>query len=150
MSWITLTTDDLNRSLAGPEKAALRTVAVEGADDPLETIIAEVINEVRGYVAGNRANTLGAGATIPDKLKSAALARIRFEAFSRLPVGRSLLTEDRVEANRSAIRLLERVSEGKFAIEEPDEAASESIAGASPAFGDGRNTDWTRTTQDGL
>lgn len=150
MPWITLSTDDLDRSLSGPEKAALRTVAVEGSADPLETIIAEVIAEVRGYVAANGANTLGSGATIPDKLKSAALARIRFEAFSRLPVGRNLLTEDRVNANRDAVRLLERCADGKFAIDEPTEASTESISGASPRFGDGRNVEWTRTNQDGL
>lgn len=150
MPWITLTTDDLNRSLSGPEKAALQKVAVEGADDPLETIILEVINEVRGYVASHRANTLGAGNTIPDKLKSAALSRIRYEAFTRLPVARNLLTEDRVESNRSAVRLLERCAEGKFAIEEPAEASTESISAPGPSFGDGRNSDWTRTNQDGL
>lgn len=150
MSWIPLTTDDLDRSLSGPEKAALRTVQVEGSADPLETIIAEVINEVRGYVAAHAANTLGAGATIPDKLKSAAIARIRFEAFTRLPVGRNLLTEDRVAANEAATRLLERCAEGKFAVDEPAEAATESISGASPSFGAPRSSDWARANQDGL
>lgn len=150
MPWITLTLDDLNRSLSAPERSALEKVAVEGADNPVQTVIAEIISEVRGYVASSGRVSLGAGATIPDKLKSAALARIRFESFTRLPIGRSLLTEDRVAANEAAVRLLERCADGKFSVDEPTEASTETIGSAKPSFGEGRNSNWTRGSQEGL
>ena len=119
MAWIAITPDDVKTRLTGAEVAALKSVALApGQGDPLDEIIAHVTNEVRGYVAANVKNTLGAAGTIPAKLLSAALAIIRYRVATRLPT-KSLLTEDRVRENDAAIRLLERVADDKFAIEDP-------------------------------
>jgi hypothetical protein len=150
MSWITLTSDDVKRSLSGAELGALRTAALaSGQTDPLPTVIADVVNEIRGYIAACDRNTLGEGATIPDKLKNAALSRIRYEAFTRLPVTRGLLTQDRVDANSAAIALLRDVAGCRFAIEEPTTASTESISAPSPSVGT-RTRNFTRETQDGI
>ena len=119
MAWISITATDVKTRLTGSELTALQTVALSaGQTDPLVEIIAQVIDGVRGYISANAANTLGAAATVPSKLISASLALIRYRLCTRLPV-KSLLTEDRVKENEAAIRLLEQVAAGKFAIEDP-------------------------------
>jgi hypothetical protein len=150
MSWITLTTDDVLRSLTESEHEAVQTAAVSaGQDDPLGAVITDVIREIRGYVAGNASNTLGTGATIPDELKGAALSRIRFEAFTRLPVGRALLTEDRVAANNSATQLLRDVAAGRFAIVQPVTPTTDVVGAPSPSIRE-RTRTFGRTSQEGL
>ncbi len=150
MAWITLTTDDLLRSLSSAEHDAVRTAAVRvGQEDPVAAIIEDVVREIRGYVAGNASNTLGTGATIPDELKGASLARVRYEAFTRLPVGRALLTEDRVKANEQAIQLLRDVAAGRFAIVQPVTATTEQVRAPSPRV-TARTRTFDRASQEGL
>jgi hypothetical protein len=122
VAWIVLTADELLRSLTGPEKAAVSTAALAaGQTDPVPAIVEDVINEVRGYIAAHPSNALGLSGTIPEKLKIATLSRARYEALTRLPIGRSILTEDRVKSNESARTLLRDVAAGRFQIEEPTE-----------------------------
>lgn len=150
MPWTTLTSDDLLRGLTGAERSALTTAALgSGQADPLPGIIADVVAEARGYIAANKANVLGAGNTVPEKLRIALIARVRFEAFTRLPVGRSLLTEDRVKSNEAAIALLRDVAAGKFAIEEPEVASTEVVSAPGPRF-QRPIREFTRQNQDGL
>lgn len=118
--WITLTADDLKQGLSGPEVSALSTAALaSGQGDPLPAVVLDVIREVRGYISAHPSNVLGAGDTIPDTLKATAIARVRFEAFTRLPVKESLLTEARQKANEAALQRLRDVARGMFAIQEP-------------------------------
>jgi phage gp36-like protein len=119
MSWITITSTDVQTRLTGVELSALQKVALApGQPDPLDDVISKVVDEVRGYIAANPKNTLGGADTVPQKLLSASLAIIRYRLATRLPV-KSILTEDRVKENADAIRLLERVADGKFAVEDP-------------------------------
>ncbi len=150
MAWIPLTADDVLRSLTSAERSSVRTVATaEGQADPLLEVLEDVVREVRGYVAAYSGNTLGDGATIPDELKNAALSRARFEALTRLPVGRSLLTEDRVKSNEQAIALLRDVAVGRFRIVVPVTPTTEEIASAKPRVTPRERT-FTRAHQDGL
>lgn len=149
MSWIEITTDDVQRKLAGAELTALKTKALSaGQEDPLPDIISDVVGEIRGYVAACASNRLGSGATIPEKLKSAALAMIRFRLATRLPVA-SLLTDDRRKENSDALSLMRDVAGCRFAIEEPDEVSTEVIGAPMPKFGK-RCRNFTRRTQDGI
>ena len=128
MSWISITESDVQAKLAGAELAAMKSSALaSGQANPLTEITEQVIDEVRGYVAANRSNTLGVAGTIPQKLLSAALAMIRYRLATRLPI-KSLLTEDRVKENEQAIRLLEQVAAAKFAIEDPVSGETSGVA----------------------
>lgn len=123
--WITLTEADVLTRLAGPELAALKSAATAaGQTNPLPEVTAQIVREVRGYVAAGRQVELGVEGTIPDELLSAALSRVRFELATRLPVA-SLLTDARREANRDAVTLLGRVSRAEFLVvpPPPDEAS---------------------------
>ena len=119
MSWSTITSTNVKTRLAGAELTALQTSALaSGQADPLIEVTANVIDEVRGYIAANPKNTLGAASTVPSKLVSATLAIIRYRLATRLPT-KAFLTQDRVDENNAAIRLLEQVAAGKFAVEDP-------------------------------
>ena len=105
MAWQSLTSADVLSKLSGAELSALQTAALgDGQSDPVPGIIQAVVDEVRGYVAANHDNQLGAAGTIPSKLVSAALAIIRHRLCTRLPVA-SLLTEQRIREKDDAIRL---------------------------------------------
>ncbi len=132
MAWITITEADVQTRLTAPELTAVKSIALApGQAAVLSEIVGQVVDEIRGYVAAYRANTLGAGTTIPQKLLGAALAMIRYRLATRLPV-RSLLTQERVDENSAAIKLLERVADGKFALEEPTTADTETVSSPSP------------------
>jgi hypothetical protein len=147
--WITVTEDMVKTRLAGAELTALRTAALSaGQADPLAEVIAEVVNEVRGYVAACKANRLESGTKIPEKLKTTALARIVFELASRLPV-KGIVTAERKEANTAAKRLLEQVAACQFAVEEPVTPDAEKVSNPSPKITD-RTLSFTREDQDGL
>jgi phage gp36-like protein len=148
MAWQTISDSDIATRLAGPEVDALRETALaDGQSDPVPEIVGQVVDEVRGYVAAG-GYTLGAGATIPGKLLGASLAIARYRCATRLP-GESFLSDSRKEEYRDAIRLLERVADGKFAIEEPAEASDETSSGPSPSFETPTNV-FQPSDQDGL
>lgn len=150
MAWISITTADVQRSLAGGELLALQAEGLgDGQIDPLPGIISDVVAEVRGYISANALNRLGDGETIPDRLRATALVRIRFEAFTRLPLGRELLTEDRVKANDNAIQRLRDVAAGRFQIEDPTVIDEESRRAPLPMIGT-RTRNFDRDSQDGL
>jgi hypothetical protein len=129
MSWITLAESDVITKLSGPEIAAMKTAALQAAQaNPLPEVIAQVVKEIRGYVAACAQNQLGDGETIPDELLGAAISRVRYELATRLPVA-SLLTEDRRTANADALTRLRDVAACRFAIEQPATPSDQVITG---------------------
>jgi phage gp36-like protein len=147
MAWTILTEADVRTRLTGPELNALKTAALaSGQSDPLPEIVSQVVDEVRGYVAVRFA--LSAGSTVPSKLVSASLAIIRYRLATRLPV-KGLLTDERKEENQDAIRLLRRVADGPFAIEEAATKSEEHIGVQSPSI-TARDNNHRRKDQDGL
>lgn len=147
MAWISIEEDDVKTRLAGTELSSYQTVALaSGQSDPLPGIITQVVSEIRGYIAACASNALGDGETIPEKLLGTALAVIRYRLTTRLPIE---VTEQRELEYKEAIRLLERVSECMFAIEEPEEEDDESISSPSPNIGS-RTRNFDSDDQDGI
>lgn len=145
--WVEITEADVQTRLAGAELAAYRSAAkATGQIDPLPEIINAVVDEVRGYVAACDRNTLGVGNTIPEKLVSAALAIIRFRLITRLPLS---IGEERKTEYSDALRLLERVSECKFAVEEPTVPDTDDAPAAPTPNLTTRTRNFTADTQDG-
>jgi phage gp36-like protein len=149
MAWQSVTTAEIKTRLTGAEVTALQTAALaSGQTDPLPDIVTQVVGEVRGYVAAG-GYTLGTGETVPSTLYSATLAIIRYRIATRLPV-KAILTQDRKDENDAAIRLLERVADGKFAVEEPTTASEETLGSPSPSFVTGKTLTMQRDDQDGI
>jgi phage gp36-like protein len=133
MAWVTLIVGDLKQRLAGAELESLQTAALaDGQSDPVGETLAQVIDEVRGYIAAAGV-TLGVGSTVPSKLIVTTLNLARYRICSRLPVA-SFLTESRKQEYQDALRLLEQVAAGRFRVEEPAEAATEQAGASSPQF----------------
>jgi hypothetical protein len=148
MAWVSITEAMVAERLAGPELAAYKSAALgTGQTNPLPNIITRAVDEVRGYIAACRANTLGEAGTIPEKLLDAALAVIRYRLISRLPV---TLTQSRIDEKDDALRLLKEVAACRFAVEEPTTASTEALSGKSPRWTERTDREFTRTSQDGI
>ena len=146
MAWTTLTEDDVKTRLAGAELAAYTTVALaNGQTSPLAPLIAQVVDEVRGYCAVR--NTLGEGSTIPAKLVSAAVDILRYRLTTRLPLK---VTDERKAEYTAALTLLRDVAAGKFAIEDAETAEDEVTQGGGRSVITARTLTSTRALQDGI
>jgi hypothetical protein len=148
MAWIEITEDDVKTRLAGAELSALTGAALAGGQtSPLADVIAQVTREVRGYVAGCAANTLGDGATIPDELLGAALALVREGLASRLP--RFPLDETRREQARAARAQLRDAADCRLKVAGPETATAERIASPTPRI-TARERRFTRGNGEGI
>lgn len=129
MSWITLTESDVLEKMASAELDACREMALaDDQADPLNGAIAEIVQEVRGYVGTKY--TLSEGDTIPVKLRGPALVLIRDRLLSRFPVQINT-NEDRGKQVDAALQLLRDVAAGKFLIDVADTPISGEMASAS-------------------
>src|SRR5262249_25587883 len=118
----------------------------QGQVDPVQPVIDQVTDLVRGYVGGCKANTLGIGNTIPEKLMQPACDLIAVRIPQRC---RKDPTEARRRAGETAIRVLEQVARCDFSIEEPAVATSEASSSASPSIC-ARERKYTPRTEDGI
>jgi phage gp36-like protein len=134
MAWQQITEEQLKSRLSGPEYDLLSSAALAADQgNPLPEIITEVTDEVRGYIAAQY--PLEAGSTLPSKLVGTAVTIIAWRAALRLNV-KILLSDSRKNEYEAAIKLLQRVADGKFAVEEPATADTEpqNSAGNSPSM----------------
>lgn len=144
MSWTTLTAAIVRPllRLSPAETEVIEQRIVGTQTDPLSGIVADLIEEIRGYVAGNPANILGEDGTIPARLKNAAVAVARHRYLNAFQEAQSFLTEQRVKEYDDAWNTIsDKVPAGKFAIDQPATASTDDVAQApSP-----RITEPTRT-----
>jgi hypothetical protein len=85
--WATLTVDDLKTSMTANEVADFSKVGTDGAPAERATqILADLVAEIRGFIASVPTNTLSADATlIPPEFKSRALAIARWRVLISIP-----------------------------------------------------------------
>jgi len=129
MAWRLLIEADILTGLTGAETAAFTTAALKaGQANPLQEVIDQVTQEMRGHIADCERNALAAGVTLPDRCVLHAVAIVRYRLMSRLGLR---VADGREQEYRDARRFLERVSECKVRIERPagEVAEEESSAG---------------------
>ncbi len=150
MAWIIPTENDILSRISSAELEAIRSaVLADGQADPVSETLDQVIDEVRGFIAGNPANVLGPDGTIPEKLLNAALS-IFVPMFLARAGGTAIDPEgERAKQRDRAYKTLERVSDGKFAIDEPAEKSDETPFVQQPKY-NGRDRDFTRNRMDGI
>lgn len=138
MPWVDLSIEDVRSRFTAAELDALQNDNLSvGQADPIEAVLEQVCQEVRGYVAVQVKNaTLAEGRSIPSNLVSTALALIRYRVASRYP-HTDLMTDARRSDYMDALRLLERVADGKFAIPAPptDQESSETLNSHTGSWG---------------
>lgn len=133
MSWRTITEADVLTKMSSPELEAFRATAIaDGQADPITAAITSVSELVRGYVASNPSNDLDAVAdTVPVRLIPAAVDILVVDIPARA-AGTQIDPDDaRSKAKAQAIKLLERVADDKFAIEDPVTGTESSSCGAT-------------------
>ena len=151
MSWRTPTEADLLTRLSGDELTAFREAALaESQEDPVEFVLEQVVETVGGYIAGHRQNTLGAAGTLPAKLIGPAMDMALMLVMSRAAGIVLDPSGARAEAAKAAERLMVRLARGKFAIEEPAEAADDDVAPAPSPRITARTRTHSRANQDGI
>lgn len=133
MAWTTLTESQLEDILAEAEISALKDFLSETQESPVPGILLNVTGLVRGKVAANKDNTLGAGDTVPATLVDAALTIARHRLLNRLPIA-SLLTEGRRREYDDAMRILSDVASGGMAVEQPETPADEATPSPTPRW----------------
>lgn len=148
MAWITLTETHLGERLAAAELAALKTAATGAYGNTVPDVLAATVAEVRGRIAANGRNQLGAAGTIPEELKAAALAIARWRILSRLPGVKSLQDDARRAEYNDALALLAAVARGEFAIIQPETPLDADTGAPVPDAGDPRS-DFARENWDG-
>jgi phage gp36-like protein len=130
-TWITITQDDVLASINSPElTAALNTALAAGQGNPLDTLMADVTTEVRGYV--RRRNTLGQPGTLPGELKNAAIDIIIYRAANRLR--KKGIAGDKKADNDQALKKLQAVADGSLAVSAPDNPTTEVTSAPGPHF----------------
>ena len=139
MAWLPITSDEVKTRLSGPEADALQgTALAEGQVDPLPDVIAQVTDEVRGYIASHGLNTLGPAGTLPPQVRAAAIAIIRWRLAGRLAIGNAsglLQTESRRQEYEDAVSLLRDVSKGQLVVEAPEAVGPEIIPATKGRWG---------------
>lgn len=145
--WRELTEADVQGVLNEPETTAYQAAAIGSGQDVLADALTVVVNQCRGYIGDNPANSLAAGLTLPERVHLSALHIVRVELLTRLDME---VSKDRAEAKRDAIRFFERVSDGKVAIESPDGETEETGSSPRTETLSSRERIATRATMKGL
>lgn len=154
MAWIQLQNSDALNAISYQELQTVRTLTIQsGQTDPVAPTLQFVTDLVRGFIANQ--NALGPEGTIPDKLVAPTLDIFAFYLFKRAP---ALLTDDRRQAYKEAMLLMEMVRKGDLRVEPALVAASEqplipapTISTTPPQYPTnpcGRQ--FTRVTEDGI
>lgn len=117
MAWREITETDILTKLSKNELDTVKAAAPNG--DPVPGAIRMVSDRVRGSIAAHAANVMGAEGTIPERLMEAAVSLLVVQLYSANGGMLIDLNDTRAEAAKSAERQLERVADGKFAVELP-------------------------------
>lgn len=150
MAWVEITEADVRAKLSDAEIARYRQqTTAAGRVDTLPALIAEVVNEARGYVGASGRYVLGQGTTIPSKLVGACVAIIRYRFLNAMP-GQTVSEDRKTEYEDAKELLSSSVATGKFGLEEPMVATSEGPVSALGPSMRSRSREFTRTNQDGV
>ena len=117
MAWREITESDILLKLSKNELDTVRSVSTSG--DPVPGAIRMVAERIRGSIAANASNVMGAEGTIPERLMDAAASLLVVQLYSANGGMLIDLNDTRKGAAKSAERLLERVADGKYAVELP-------------------------------
>ena len=148
--WRSITELDVLAAMNAAETPAYQLAVIGVGQDPLAEITEQVVQECRGHIADNPANSLAPGSTLPERVFYHSVAMIRFRMLTRLNLE---VSDDRRKEQRDAIAFFIRVADGKVALEAGDGSGSvdDTDGMASPRPGiTGRGRNFSRGQQDGI
>ena len=128
MSWEIFTTEDAISQFTQAEAAAIRTLQGSGSGwgsgsgeqyANVDIIVANVIDEVRGYIIAGDYSVDDDPRTLPVSLFDDAIAIARWRLLIATPSFRQLQTEERRKAYEEALEKLMLIATQKFTVEPP-------------------------------
>ena len=125
MPWNTLTTTDITAEILPDEVTAMNTV--QGSATILNSILARVVAEIQARILSG-GNQIGQPGTVPDQLRGAAIAMVRWEWFCNLPKT-DLQSDFRKAQNEAAQKRMEKVQAREEKVEIPTNP--QNVAGPS-------------------
>ena len=152
MAWRAMTEADLLVAMSNDELELVRDTALANKQaDPIAAAILHVVNHIRGFIAGNPNNRLGAEGELPESLIAPAADLLVVRLPSRVS-GLSIDIGDvRKKAAATAEAMLRDVAKGVFFIEDPDtyDEISEAANDNAPSMND-KDLNFSQTAQDGI
>jgi hypothetical protein len=138
MSWITLSAADLKSAMTSKEVVDFgRSVVDVDLADRVVPILADVVQEVRGYIASWTQNTLSADpAKIPASFKAKALHLARWRVLTTIPGYQP--GEARKAEWEAANTFFRDVARGVIRPEPADDAVASEVPSEKPA-----GAEWT-------
>jgi len=133
MNWITLTENDLKTALTVREREDFGTEVTDVAvPDRVPQILADVVAEVRGYIASCQQNTLSADATkIPISMRAHALSIARWRLLTTIP--RYNPGDARKAEYDAALAYFAKVATCKIRPEPADDATPNTVPSEAPS-----------------
>jgi hypothetical protein len=115
MPWNTLATTDITAEILPDEVTMLNTI--QGSSAILSTILSSVTAEIlAGILVGG--NQIGQPGTVPDQIRSDAIALVRWKWFCSLPKT-DLQSDFRRGQYEEAVKRMEKIRAGKEKVEIP-------------------------------
>lgn len=151
MAWETITAALLQRRMPS-DYGTLQKAAEQKRmdwDTTVEEVIESVVNEVRGYVAAWRSNSLGSEGTVPPELVRVTITKCRLELIAILPNTGIMADDLRRSTEKRADETLREVAKGNFAVSPPSDAPASAPAAAPPLVGGDLATPWPDTPYGG-
>jgi hypothetical protein len=128
--WITLSENDAHSVVNVPlMKAAREKVVLSGQPDPLVEKLSQAIGRVRGAIGASGKYILGAGETVPPRLKATTLDLFAVMILGRLDLE---ISEVKMTLYKSAEATLRDVRDGTFAIDDPETPTAETESSPTP------------------
>ena len=115
MPWNTLATADITAEILPDEVTMLNTI--QGSSSILANILSTVTAEIQaGVLVGG--NQIGQPGTVPDQIRSDAIALVRWKWFCSLPKT-DLQSDFRRAQHDEAVKRMEKIRDGKEKVEIP-------------------------------
>jgi hypothetical protein len=125
MPWNTLATTDITAEILPDEVTLLNTI--QGSSSILSAILTSVTAEIlAGILVGG--NQIGQPGTVPDQIRSDAIALLRWKWFCSLPKT-DLQSDFRRAQYDEAVKRMEKIRDGKEKVEIP--AQPQNVTGPS-------------------
>jgi hypothetical protein len=151
--WVALTTEDVTSAMTAVEAARFGGASTgSGPADRAETILADLVQEIRGYIATWAQNTLSLDTTlIPPAFKAKALSIARWRLLIAVP---GMPTDDARKADfEKADAFFLKVAEGKIRPQPAPDAVANPVPQERPQATpriSARKRRFSRDQQDGI
>ncbi len=125
MPWNTLAASDVTAEILPDEVTMLNSI--QGSSSILSTILATITAEIQaGILVGG--NQIGPVGTVPDQIRSDAIAMVRWKWFCSLPKT-DLQSDFRRAQYDESVKRMEKIREGREKVEIP--AIPQNVTGPS-------------------